>query len=173
MDERVKNNTSMEISGENSPHGSNKRSRSCPPHRPANRDNHITCRACHKTYPWPAGSHAELRLYRVMCLNEDTKSFFCDADCYYNDKTRRAGPTSSHSADAETLDEAMETDPGAYRPFPASEDKHYLSLYNLGGSGIDWDAKKLRNPQSPRTQSSIWSGSVEGESGAMEDVVPQ
>ena len=78
---------------------------------------HIYCKTCARTYEWPPGSKQEARLYRVFLLDEGEKSFFCDAECYW-DYTYPA--------------------PGAD---PAADQKEAARYGLPAGSGIDWDAK--------------------------------
>lgn len=42
----------------------------------------ITCKGCHKYHDIIPLSHKEASLYRVMLLNENHKSYFCDPKCY-------------------------------------------------------------------------------------------
>ena len=119
---------------------------------PAN-GNHISCRACGKTFPWPIGSARECSMYRVFLLDEDRKTFFCTPEEYW--QFRRLDPVEQRKKTAaETPAQAMDEAAEDGSPWPAGQDKHYLSLFGLSGTSIDWSAKRAPEPWTPRTQES-------------------
>ena len=115
----------------------------------ANNGPFIWCGHCAKCFPWPPGSKEEARLYRVFLIDEEKKTFYCDADCYWNYRhppsdEKEEGHPAAGSENAQDADVGY-----GFRPFPAHQDKHYLNQFGLdgfGGTGIDWGAKSIPSP---------------------------